>query len=181
MQRRIFRTIGALALAGGWAWVPVGRLLGSSDGLVWMLAALGLFAGASLEWLGQHLLQRQMTRHALTGSGWAVSALVLALIFRDDMAGPTAVGNVALIVACAGSLAWELRLLLPATGEESRADAKSRVLQVAIKRVTRAGMVKPAPRTIGLVRTTAASSLMPPSVRLASARTAPSTKDKKVG
>ncbi len=69
MRERAYRALGALALLGIWAMVPVGRMLGSSDSLVWFLTPLGLLAGASVGWLGQYMLRRPMTRQMLTGPG----------------------------------------------------------------------------------------------------------------
>jgi len=180
MKRRIRRTFGALALFGAWMFVPIGRLLGSSNGLLWFLSALGLLAGASLGWLGQYLLGRPMTRHALTGAGWTVSALLLALIFRDAVTGRWALANIALIVACAGSLAWSVRLLLPRAGDDSLAQETSRELQVGISHVTHAETVKPAPRASGR-RVTPVTPLVPQRTKPAPAAKAPRPKDQETG
>ncbi len=177
MRERAYRTIGALALVGIWATIPVGRILGGSDGLVWFLTALGVLAGASIGWLAQYMLRRPMTREMLTGPGWAVGALLFAGLFRDSFTGPSAVAHVALIIAYSASPAWGARLLLAPARDEMEASKESRGLLVDIRLISHAGK-EVAPRPVGQ-RTTPISPRLLPRATFEHTTTTPKSKDQK--
>ncbi len=160
MKHRVFHTIGALALIAIWTFVPVGGLLGYSEGLVRLLTALGLLAGTSAGWLAQHTLHRPMTRSALTGAGWPASGLLFVGLFSDAITGPSAPANVALIVVYTGTLAWALRLLLNTAQGNSSTDERTRSLLVGISATMHACGIEAAERSPGQ-RTTPVTPLVP--------------------
>lgn len=171
--------MGAVALVGMWALVPLDKILGSSDGLDLFLTALGLLTGTSVGWLGQYLLRRPMTREMLTGPGWAVAAFCYAGLIREAITGPWALAHLALIVAYSGALAWGVRLLVPPMPDELATSKDSRTILVDIKLISHAGE-EVTPRPTGH-RTTPVSPLLHSSAVLGQSATSPKSKDQKAG
>ncbi len=179
MRERAFRALGALALLGIWASVPVGRMVGSSDGLVRFLTPLGLLAGASVGWLAQYMLRHPMTRHMLTGPGWAGAALPFVGLFHEAITGTGAVRHLSIIAGYSWLLAWGLRLLVTPVRDELEASKETRNLLVDIKFISHAGE-EVAPRPVGH-RTTPISPLLHVSAKLESTGKTPKSKDQKAG
>jgi hypothetical protein len=136
-------------LIGTWTFAPLGGLLGHSEALVRFMTALGLLVGASAAWLVQYTLHRELSRHALTGGGWAASVLFMVALYRGVIAGPSALTHAALLIAHSGCLAWGLRLLLKPVGIEKSSDDPTRELLVGIKNITRDNDGDLEPRPLG--------------------------------
>lgn len=83
-----------------------------------------------------------------TGAGWTASWLLFVGLFRDAIAGPSALGHTGLIVACTGSLAWGLRLLLNPLPEETLPHESSRAVLVGIRAIIHHREVEVAPKTV---------------------------------
>lgn len=137
MHPRVYSVAGALALMAVWLFAPVGAWLGHSGALVRFMTALGLLTGTTVGWLVQHTLHRKMTRHALTGAGWAASILVLIWLFRDQISGSSGLTRTALVVAYTGSLAWGLRLLFAPMRDSTSSNEHTRSLLIGIKEMKR--------------------------------------------